>query len=138
MVAATADRCVMKVPGYGGTGFLAKELVQDVQPQSMLRGRACWRRCLVSFPHHSDHGVQLAQLCWTPRWGALCLHRLISQLSRSGAWHLSRMRVLRSLRGVREAALEDLLHTPLFETWNSQQSKWVCGCTDLNSRDLSL
>ncbi|CAE7405833.1 unnamed protein product [Symbiodinium natans] len=48
-------RCVMKVPGYGGTGFLAKELVQD------------------------------------------------------------------------------LLHTPLFETWNSQQSKWVCGCTDLNS-----
>ncbi|CAE7690192.1 DNAJC10 [Symbiodinium pilosum] len=48
-------RCVMRVSGYGGTGFLAKELVQD------------------------------------------------------------------------------LLHTPLFQSWSPQQAKWVGRCVDLNS-----
>ena len=29
--------------------------------------------------------------------------------------------------------LQDLLHTPLFGSWNRQQSKWVTCCRDLNS-----
>ena len=30
-------------------------------------------------------------------------------------------------------SLEDLLHTPLFESWSPQQAKWVGRCVDLNS-----
>ena len=30
-------------------------------------------------------------------------------------------------------SLEDLLHTPLFQSWSPQQAKWVGRCVDLNS-----